>query len=95
MRLSASNRTADYARSGFRLRFEDAQDACTGCAHCITNCPEGIIRFEPDSERVLRVTGVDVSSYCKLCGECIAVCPEKLFAEAPFEEVWEEEGVPS
>jgi ferredoxin len=41
------------------------------------------------------VTGVDVTSYCKLCGECIAVCPEKLFAEAPFEEVWVEEGVAS
>jgi 2-oxoacid:acceptor oxidoreductase gamma subunit (pyruvate/2-ketoisovalerate family) len=95
LRLSASNRTADYARSGFRLRFEDPGDLCTGCAHCITNCPEGIIRFQPDAERVVKVTGVDVSSYCKLCGECIAVCPEKLFAEAPFEEVWEEEGVPS
>ena len=95
LRLSVSNRTADYARSGFRLRFEDPRDQCTGCAHCITNCPEGIIRFQPDSERVLKVTGVDVTSYCKLCGECIAVCPEKLFAEAPFEEIWEEEGVPS
>jgi pyruvate ferredoxin oxidoreductase gamma subunit len=95
LRLSTSNRTADYARSGFRLRFEDPQDLCTGCAHCITNCPEGIIRFLPDAERVLRVTGVDVTSYCKLCGECIAVCPEKLFAEAPFEEVWVEEGVAS
>ena len=92
LRLSASNRTADYARSGYRLRFEDPQDLCNGCAHCITNCPEGIIRFVPDKERVVRVTGVDVSNYCKLCGECIAVCPEKLFSEAPFEETWEEEG---
>ena len=91
LRLSLGNRTADYARSGFRLRFEDPSDACTGCAHCITNCPEGIIHFVPDPERVLRVTGVDVSSFCKLCGECISVCPEKLFAEVPFEEAWEEE----
>jgi 2-oxoacid:acceptor oxidoreductase gamma subunit (pyruvate/2-ketoisovalerate family) len=97
LRLSLGNRTADYARSGFRLRFEDPQDACTGCAHCITNCPEGIIHFAPDPERTLKVTGVDVSSYCKLCGECIAVCPEHLFAELPFEEHWpeEEEVVPS
>ena len=51
LRLSRDNRTADYARSGFRLRFEDPSDACTGCAHCITNCPEGIIRFRPDAER--------------------------------------------
>jgi pyruvate ferredoxin oxidoreductase gamma subunit len=95
LRLSDANRTADYARSGFRLRFEDPNDACTGCAHCITNCPEGIIRFVPDAERILKVTGVDVSTYCKLCGECIAVCPEKLFHEGPYEEQWEEEEVPA
>jgi Pyruvate/2-oxoacid:ferredoxin oxidoreductase gamma subunit/Pyruvate/2-oxoacid:ferredoxin oxidoreductase delta subunit len=90
LRLSQSNRTADYAPSGFRLRFEDPSTACTGCAHCITNCPEGIIRFVPDAERGLLVTGVDVSTFCKLCGECIAVCPEHLFKEVPFEERWEE-----
>jgi 2-oxoacid:acceptor oxidoreductase gamma subunit (pyruvate/2-ketoisovalerate family) len=89
LRLSLSNRTAGYAPSGFRLRFEDPADACTGCAHCITNCPEGIIHFVPDEQRVLKVTGVDVSTYCKLCGECIAICPEKLFQQLPFEEVWE------
>jgi phenylglyoxylate dehydrogenase gamma subunit len=93
LRLSRSNRTADYARGGLRLRFEDPQDACTGCAHCVVNCPEGIIQFVPDAERTLKVTGVDVSNYCKLCGECIAVCPEKLFRELPFEEKWEEEEV--
>ncbi len=93
LRLSLKNRTADYARSGFRLRFEDPKDACTGCAHCVTNCPEGIIRFRPDPERGLVVTGVDVSNFCKLCGECIATCPEKLFLEAPYEEKWSEEAV--
>lgn len=95
LRLSQKNRTADYARSGFRLRFEDPRDACTGCAHCITNCPEGIIRFRPDAERSLVVTGVDVSTFCKLCGECIAICPEKLFVEAPYQEEWSEEEVPA
>lgn len=90
LRLSQSNRTADYAPSGLRLKFEDATTACTGCAHCITNCPEGIIRFVPDAERGLLVTGVDVSTFCKLCGECIAVCPEKLFQDVPFEEAWQE-----
>ncbi len=90
LRLARANRTADYARSGFRLRFEDPSTACTGCAHCITNCPEGIIRFHPDPERGLLVTGVDVSNFCKLCGECIAVCPEHLFKEIPFQDVWEE-----
>ncbi len=90
LRLSRSNRTADYSPSGLRLRFEDPAVACTGCAHCITNCPEGIIRFHPDPERGLLVTGADVSSFCKLCGECIAICPEHLFREVPFEEHWEE-----
>jgi ferredoxin len=90
LRLSRDHRTATYARSGFRLRFEDAAGACTGCAHCITNCPEGIIHFRPDAERGLMVTGVDVSNFCKLCGECIAVCPEHLFLEGPYEEPWKE-----
>jgi pyruvate ferredoxin oxidoreductase gamma subunit len=93
LRLSRDNRTSDYARSGFRLRFEDPAAACTGCSHCVTNCPEGIIHFRPDAERGLMVTGVDVSSYCKLCGECIAVCPEHLFKEMPFQDVWEESEV--
>jgi pyruvate ferredoxin oxidoreductase gamma subunit len=91
LRLSDGNRTANFAPSGFRLRFEDPGTACTGCAHCITNCPEGIIRFVPDPERGVRVLGADVSQFCKLCQECIAVCPEKLFSSAPFEEHWQEE----
>lgn len=88
LRLSQNNHTASYARSGFRLLFEDPEKKCTGCSHCITNCPEGIIRFEPDAERGVLVTGADVSAFCKLCGECIAVCPEHLFKEGKFEEHW-------
>lgn len=90
LRLSQANRTADYAPTGFRLRFEDPNTKCNGCANCITNCPEGIIRWVPDPERGVLVTGVDVSTFCKLCGECIAVCPENLFKELPFEEPWRE-----
>lgn len=90
LRLSRTNRTADYAPSGLRLQFDDPGTSCTGCAHCITNCPEGIIRFTPDAERGVLVTGVDVSTFCKLCGECIAVCPEHLFKDKPYEDVWEE-----
>ena len=93
LRLSQTNRTADYAPSGFRLRFEDPKVACTGCAHCIANCPEGIILFHPDEERGVLVTGVDVTNFCKLCRECIAVCPENLFRQVPFEDVWEEAAV--
>ncbi len=94
LRLSQTNLTSNYARSGFRLLFEDPNKACTGCAHCITNCPEGIIRFEPDAERGVLVTGADVSSFCKLCGECIEVCPEHLFKEGKFEEQWSDVETP-
>ncbi len=90
LRLSRDNRTANYAPSGFRLRFADPNDACTGCSHCITNCPEGIIRFTPDAVRGVKVTGADVTSFCKLCAECVAVCPEHLFTQAPYEERWVE-----
>ena len=91
LRLSLQNRTADFAPSGFRLHFADPDRACTGCAHCITNCPEDVILFRPDPERGVLVTGVEVTTFCKLCGECIAVCPERLFTQAPFEEHWEDE----
>ena len=90
LRLSQSNLTAYYARSGLRLRFADPEGRCTGCGHCITNCPEGIIHWEPDAQKGLRVTGSDVTSYCKLCAECISVCPESLFSEVPFAETWQE-----
>jgi ferredoxin len=90
LRLSQTNRTADYAPSGLRLRFEDPEQTCTGCAHCITNCPEGIILFESHPDKGVLVTGVDVTTFCKLCRECIAVCPEHLFRDVPFEEQWEE-----
>jgi 2-oxoacid:acceptor oxidoreductase gamma subunit (pyruvate/2-ketoisovalerate family) len=89
LRLSQANLTANYSPSGFRLQFADPETACTGCAHCITNCPENVIHFRPDEERGLLVTGVNVTSYCKLCGECISVCPEHLFSQVPYEEPWE------
>lgn len=94
LRLSQTNLTSSFARSGFRLLFSDPDKKCTGCSHCITNCPEGIIRFEPDAERGVLVTGADVSSFCKLCGECIAVCPEKLFSEGQYEESWVDADAP-
>lgn len=91
LRLSQTNRTAFYARSGVRLHFEDPQETCNGCSHCVVNCPEGIIHWRPDPKKGMQVTHVDVSTYCKLCGECIAVCPVHLFTEVPFAEAWEEE----
>ncbi len=92
LRTSRVNHTASFARTGFRLLFADPDTRCTGCSHCIVNCPEGIIRFEPDAERGVLVKGADVSAFCKLCGECVAVCPEKLFSEGAYEESWGEAG---
>lgn len=90
LRLAQNNKTATYARSGFRLQFADPNSACTGCSHCITNCPEGIIRWEPNAETGLKVLGADISTFCKLCRECIEICPEKLFTEGKYEEHWAE-----
>jgi 2-oxoacid:acceptor oxidoreductase gamma subunit (pyruvate/2-ketoisovalerate family) len=91
LRLSKGNRAADFAPTGVRLRFEDPALACTGCALCITNCPEGIIRFQRDDERGVLVTGLDQNQFCKQCLECVAICPEHLFQQVPFEELWPEE----
>ena len=84
------NRRAVGGVDDSEVEFEDPDKRCTGCSHCIANCPEGIIRWQPDPERGVLVTGADVGSFCKLCAECIAVCPEELFKEGRYEEVWEE-----
>ena len=81
LRLSRTNLTSAFARTGFSLKFSDLQNACNGCGHCITNCPENIIQFHADPETAVRVTGADITQYCKLCRECIEVCPKQLFQE--------------
>lgn len=90
LRISRSNKTASYARSGARIEFADPEQKCTGCTFCISDCPENIINFVPDPKRGVRVTGADFSTYCKFCRECIEACPQNLFAEREFEEVWED-----
>ncbi len=87
LRLSRTNLTSAYARTGFSLRFQDPRNDCNGCGHCIINCPENIIEFVPDEELGVRVTGADVGNYCKLCRECISVCPKQLFTEVPDAEL--------
>lgn len=79
LRTSLQNRTARYRPSGFILTFEDPKDQCSGCALCLTNCPENIIAFVPDERRGLRVTGANVVDFCKLCQECVQICPVNLF----------------
>ncbi len=81
LRLSKQQLTSAYARTGFRLQFDDPHDLCNGCGHCIINCPENIIEFRPDPSVGVKVTGAQISQYCKLCHECIAICPKKLFSE--------------
>lgn len=81
LRTSLANKTANYARAGRQLVFADPDDRCNGCSLCIVNCPEGIIRFQPDERLGIRVTGADTDQFCKLCRECIEVCPVELFRE--------------
>lgn len=90
LRLSRTNLTSNYARSGSRVVFRDPQVKCTGCSACIVNCPENIINFQPDPSKGILVTGANFGAYCKSCRECIESCPEKLFDEQPFEEKWNE-----
>ncbi len=90
LRISKSNKTANYARAGSRVSFKDPNQSCTGCSACIVNCPENIIFSQPDSKRGVLVTGADFGTYCKACRECIESCPENLFVEVPYEEKWEE-----
>lgn len=87
LRLSRKNLTSAYARTGFTLRFQDPDNLCNGCGHCIVNCPENIIDFVPDAVNGVRVTGADINNYCKLCRECISVCPKQLFTEVPDAEL--------
>ena len=88
LRLSRTNYTANYARSGARIVFVDPDLKCNGCAVCIVNCPENIIRFVPDESRGVLVIGADFGTYCKQCRECVENCPEKLFLEEPYQEQW-------
>ncbi len=81
LRTSLQNKTANYARVGKRLIFEDPEARCNGCSLCIVNCPEGIIQFTPDEKQGVRVTGANINQFCKLCRECIEVCPVELFRE--------------
>lgn len=87
LRLSRKNLTSAYARTGFALSFQDPNNFCNGCGHCIVNCPENIIEFVPDAVNGVRVTGADIGNYCKLCRECISVCPKQLFTEVPDDEL--------
>lgn len=86
LRLSRANLTSTYARTGYKLSFSDPENSCNGCSHCIINCPENIIHFQPDAENGVRVTGADIKGYCKLCRECITICPKQLFTEVPVHE---------
>lgn len=79
LRTSLKNKTSLYRPSGMKLLFADPTDRCSGCALCLTNCPENIITFVPDEKRGLKVTGANVVDFCKLCEECVEVCPVELF----------------
>lgn len=93
LRISRANKTSSYARSGARVTFSDEYKKCTGCSLCISNCPENIINYVPDTKKGVQVTGADFGGYCKFCRECIEICPMDLFKEQPYEEKWDIEEV--
>jgi ferredoxin-type protein NapF len=49
--------------------------ACTGCGACVTACPEGIVRLDPD-----RLAALDFAAgACTFCGKCADACTEPVF----------------
>jgi len=57
---------------------EVATDGCTMCLSCVSACPTGAFRDDPDSP-TLRF----VERACVQCGLCRATCPEKVIALKP------------
>jgi ferredoxin-type protein NapF len=52
-------------------------DLCTGCARCVTACPEGIVAFDEEGRAMVdfrRGAGL-----CSFCGACAEACPEPVF----------------
>ncbi len=50
-------------------------DACTGCTHCMMECPTGAIRIEGGKASIRR-------NWCVDCAECMKVCPSNaIFVE--------------
>lgn len=48
-----------------------AEDKCTGCGHCIPNCPEGAIQMIDGKARLIS------DLFCDGLGACIGHCPEE------------------
>ena len=57
---------------------EVATDGCTMCLSCVSACPTGAFRDDPDSP-TLRF----VERACVQCGLCRATCPEKVITLKP------------
>jgi len=58
--------------------IEVATEGCTMCLSCVSACPTGAFRDDPDSP-TLRF----VERACVQCGLCRATCPEKVIALKP------------
>jgi NAD-dependent dihydropyrimidine dehydrogenase PreA subunit len=57
---------------------EIAADGCTLCLSCVSVCPTGALRDDPERP-VLRF----VEDACVQCGLCQATCPEKVITLKP------------
>jgi len=58
--------------------IEVATDGCTMCLSCVSACPTGAFRDDPDSP-TLRF----VERACVQCGLCRSTCPEKVISLKP------------
>ena len=59
-------------------RIEVNAEGCTLCLSCVSACPTGALRDDPDRP-VLRF----VEDACVQCGLCKATCPEKVISLVP------------
>jgi 2-oxoglutarate/2-oxoacid ferredoxin oxidoreductase subunit beta len=50
---------------------------CLGCRYCVTFCPQGCFRLDPQNlnERGIAVPVIDESKKCTGCGTCVRMCP--------------------
>lgn len=54
------------------------QDACKGCARCVSSCPKKLIKIgvETNSHGLPSAVFEDGEEKCTGCGLCYQVCPD-------------------
>ncbi len=57
---------------------------CTGCAKCISACPEHILAPDSQQKPILDFT----KGECTFCKACVNNCPEDVFADPTLNPPW-------